>query len=78
MDFLRTLREDIADYGTLPEYTLRRLANLKYEDDKSRGRTGEEIYTIRQELGDDYLIREKARVGGTQKEVIIAIENRKI
>src|SRR3989304_3284878 len=36
MDFLRTLREDIIDYGTLSDYTLRRIANLENSDDSNR------------------------------------------
>ena len=36
MDFLRTLREDIIDYGTLSDYTLRRIANLENSGDNNR------------------------------------------
>lgn len=78
MAFLRTLREDIVDYGTLPDYTLRRLANLEVVNDKDRIRVLREIAEIRQELGDMYLMREKARLVETRREVIIAIENRKM
>jgi len=35
-NFIRTLREDIFDYGTLSIYTLRRIANLKTEESKQR------------------------------------------
>ena len=76
--FLRTLREDISDYGTLPDYTLRRLANLEASNDKDRIRIVREIAEIRQELGDTYLVREKSRLIETRREVIIAIENRKM
>lgn len=78
MAFLRMLREDISDYGTLPDYTLRRLANFEPGSDKDRARSVREIVDIRRELGDDYLNKEKARLIETRREVIIAIENQKI
>lgn len=78
VSFLRMLREDIIDYGTLPDYTLRRLANLETANDKDRVKAVRTIAEIRQELGDAYLLKEKARLIDTRREVIIAIENRKI
>jgi hypothetical protein len=33
-NFLRQLREDILDYGTLRDYTLRRIANIESSNDK--------------------------------------------
>ena len=75
MAFLRMLREDISDYGTLPDYTLRRLANFEAGSDKDRARSVRDIAEIRQELGEGYLNKEKARLIVTRKEVIIAIEN---
>lgn len=77
-EFLRILLEDIIDYGTLSDYTLRRIANLEHGDDREKKRTVSEIAAIRQELGDDYLEREKTRQKDLSQEVIIAIENRKI
>jgi len=76
--FLRTLREDILDYGTLPDYTLRRIANLS--NNHSGINTGDAIAEIRKlgkELGSNYLDREKNKQY-PDKEIIIAIENRKI
>lgn len=70
-DFLRTLREDILSYGTLVDYTLRRIASLKVD-------SVEEIKELRDELGDDYLTRERNRQKEQEKEIIIAIENKKI
>jgi len=75
--FLRILREDILDYGTLADYTLRRIANLK---------TGEnqidllisELSILKNELGEDFLDKEKARLKKLNKEIIIAIENQKV
>jgi superfamily II DNA/RNA helicase/HKD family nuclease len=72
-DFLRMLLEDILDYGTLPDYTLRRIANL---DPKNIASILKEIERLRKTLGDDYLYREKDRLTELTKEIIIAIENR--
>jgi superfamily II DNA or RNA helicase len=76
--FLRTLREDIIDYGTLSDYTLRRISNLEVNDDKTLKEAIREIESIEKELGgDDYLQKEKNRRRDLSKEIIIAIENRK-
>lgn len=69
--FLRVLREDIIDYGTLPDYTLRRISQLKLNDVKN---VVEEITAIKNELGEDYLEKEKKKFEG-EKEIIIAINN---
>jgi hypothetical protein len=83
MDFIRTLREDIVDYGTLSNFTLRRIANLEFSIGKSTGRTrkdrkeiAEEISKLKQELGEDYLLKEKERQQDLSREIIIDIENR--
>ncbi|MBP8960218.1 MAG: DEAD/DEAH box helicase family protein [Bacteroidales bacterium] len=74
--FLRTLREDILDYGTLPDYTLRRIANLS--NNKSGINISEaitELGKLEKELGRNYLDQEK-NMQHPDKEIIIAIENR--
>ncbi len=76
-DFLRMLREDIVDYGTVSDYTLRRIANLKSDDEQKIKASVKEIEAIKNELGEDYLEKEKARQKDLSKEIIIAIENRK-
>ncbi len=78
LDFLRTLREDIIDYGTLSDYTLRRIANLGNSDDNNRKKAINEISALKDELGEDYLQKEKERQKDLSKEIIIAIENRKL
>ncbi len=70
-DFLRTLKEDILSYGTLADYTLRRIANFKEDRIK-------DIYELKDEIGEDYLIKEKNRQKDQKKEIIIAIENKKL
>ena len=78
-DFLRILREDIINYGTLSDYTLRRISNLESGDDKKIKITVKEIEAIRKELGgEDYLQKEKDRQKDLSKEIIIAIENQKL
>lgn len=74
-DFIRMLLEDILDYGTLSDYTLRRMANLDF---KNIPGTIKEISKIKKELGEDYLYKEKSRLKDLTKEIIIAIENRAI
>lgn len=69
--FLRILREDILDYGTLPYYTLRRIAQLNLKNTKD---VIKEITNIRNELGQNYLEKEKMRYKDT-KEIIVAINN---
>ncbi|MFA5857433.1 MAG: helicase-related protein [Elusimicrobiota bacterium] len=77
-NFLRTLLEDIIDYGTLSDYTLRRISNLESSDDKGIKETVKEIGAIMKELGgESYLQKEKGRQKELSKEIIIAVENRK-
>ena len=76
-DFLRTLREDIIDYGTLSDYTLRRIVNLKFSDNEI-SKTLEELRKLKDELGEDYLLKEKEKGGQLHKEIIIAIENQRL
>jgi len=78
MDFIRTLREDIIDYGTLSDYTLRRIKNLGYSGARDYKKTVEEISKLKKELGEDYLMKEKERQSDIPREIIIAIENQKL
>jgi len=70
-EFLRMLKEDILGYGTLADFTLRRISNFK---EKSLN----DIRDLKKELGEDYLIKEKKRRINQKKEIIIAIENKKL
>ncbi len=72
-DFIRMLLEDILDYGTLSDYTLRRIANI---DINNRNNLLNEIKRLKRDLGEEYLYREKERLKTLQREIIIAIENR--
>ena len=77
LPFLRNLREDILEYKTLSDYTLRRIANLNsLNKDKSKiSKTLSELEQLRKELGEDYLDKVKTKLGQLDTEVIIAIEN---
>ena len=77
-DFLRILREDILDYGTLSDFTLRRIANMESADEAKLKRTVAEVIALKKELGEDYLQKEKAKQKDLSKEIIIAIENQKL
>jgi hypothetical protein len=70
--FICDLLEDITDYKTLPDFTLRRLANLKPDDVKQ---VSAELKALSKELGDNYLedIRKRAQL--INREVIVAVEN---
>lgn len=73
--FLESIREDIVDYGTLSDFTLRRIANLSIEENKI-DETIEILDSLIKELGEDYLEREKVRLKKLKKEIIVAIENK--
>jgi len=74
---LLNLREDIEDYKTLSDYTLRRIAalDIKSADANRIAANKEELTRLQDELGFDYLTRVKQKVGQLEKEVIVAIEN---
>ncbi|MEF3280312.1 MAG: DEAD/DEAH box helicase family protein [Elusimicrobiota bacterium] len=76
--FLEILLEDILDYGTLINYTLRRIANMEINNEMNLQRTIAEINALRKDLGEDYLEKEKAKHRKLNKEIIVAIENQKI
>ena len=73
--FIKTLIEDIVDFGTLSEYTIRRIVDMEKLscDDK----IFKEMEILKKELKEDYLEKEKERLKLLKKEIIIAIENRK-
>lgn len=75
-DFVRMLLEDVMEYKTLSDYTLRRIANL---DKKLAGGTDEvmdELISLERDLGPNYLDGIRARLGDPEMDVVVAIENR--
>lgn len=76
-DFMITLRTDMADWGTLPKFTLRRIANLKIGTQKQTAETIDTIQDLQLHLGTDYLQKEIERQNQVHQEIIIAVENQK-
>jgi len=74
---LANLVEDIVDYKTLSDYTLRRIALLdaNTKDEKKIVANKAELASLQNDLGFDYLAKIKQKVGQLDKEVIVAIEN---
>lgn len=72
--FIRVLLEDIRDYKTLSEHTLRTISSWEGEkvSDVCSG-----ILELKLRFGEDYLDKIKKQELSTEKEVIIAIENQK-
>ncbi|MBN1367035.1 MAG: DEAD/DEAH box helicase family protein [Dehalococcoidales bacterium] len=74
---LNDLCEDILDYKTLSDFTLRRIANLdvKSPEENKIKAVQTELAKLQMELGLDYLSKVKDKVGRLEKEVIVAVEN---
>lgn len=72
-NFLKTIREDMTEYKTLPTNTLRRIADIGGNTERAK----RQFATLRGELGPDYLQQLKDRIGALHEEVIIAVENQK-
>ena len=78
MEFVREfVREKGVTLVSHP-YTLRRIANMETVNDADKKKTVEEIIALKQELGEDYLQKEKDRQKNIEKEIIIALENQKL
>lgn len=75
--FLQLLADDIRNYGTLPDYTLRRIGLYAAveADQASLNLFFAEIRKLRQEMGDNYLEKVLARTNYSPSEIIIAVEN---
>jgi len=76
-DFIRMLLEDILDYGTLPDFTLRRIANLETMNSAKLKQLEKAIKELRNDLGENYLKRKKIEQGQIKPQIIIAIENQR-
>ncbi|HON09016.1 MAG TPA: helicase C-terminal domain-containing protein, partial [Verrucomicrobiota bacterium] len=73
IQFINMLLEDISDYGTLSDYTLRKIANINTTNPDA---ALNDIESLKKELGENYLQKEKEKLKNFKKEIIIAIENR--
>lgn len=74
--FLITLIEDIMDYGTLPEYTLKRIVDWYNNGKPDYQLIAQELEMLSNALGANYLQNVKKGLKAYQQQVIIAIENR--
>ncbi len=73
--FLLTLKEDLIEYFTLPDYTLRGIIEFKEYFAKEE-KLAKKIEELKNKLGEDYLEKEKQKLIKTEKEVILAVYNR--
>ena len=71
------LLDDAMNYGSLSDYTLRRIANLDAISPSKHKETVEAIDTLMKELGVSYFTRQKNKQANQRKEIIIAMENQK-
>lgn len=67
-NFLQVLKRDIISFGTLPDYSLRRIGNI--------GDDLKDLRTLFETLGSEYLDHEISRNKQFERELIIAIEER--
>jgi superfamily II DNA or RNA helicase/HKD family nuclease len=73
--FLIMLRKDIEEYGTLPEYTLKRIVDWHNNGRPDYQLIAQELETLQKALGKDYLQKVKDSLKSHEKQVIVAIEN---
>lgn len=76
--FMDDLLTDIREYGTLPDYTLRIIANLAYTKQKDLEKTRSIIQDLQLQIGKDFLEQQKEQLSEIKQELIIAIENQKL
>ncbi|MEO0272654.1 MAG: helicase-related protein [candidate division WOR-3 bacterium] len=76
--FLEAIRTDIAEYGTLSEYTLQLIVDLEeYLKLNDITQLKENLTRLRKELGDDFLEKTLKRLENLREEIIVAVENQK-
>jgi superfamily II DNA or RNA helicase/HKD family nuclease len=76
-NFLGTLLQDMQEWATLPKYTLRSIASLKYGTQKDLNASISAIQELYLKLGPDYLEKEIERAREVNQEIVIAVENQK-
>ena len=74
--FLLTLKQDLIEYFTLADYTLRTIIGFE-ECLKNEKKLAKKIEELKNRLGEDYLEKEKQKLAKMGKEVILAVYNRK-
>ena len=74
-DFILLVLEDILEYGTLPDFTLRRIANLETMQAAKLKQLEDALKELHSELGENYLKSIKDNRDQLKPHIIIAIEN---
>jgi len=77
LPFIRILLDDAMNYGSLSDYTLRRIANVEAVSPSKHKETVVAIDALMKDLGVGYLTRQKNKQTNQRKEIIIAVENQK-
>ncbi|HOQ78502.1 MAG TPA: helicase-related protein [Candidatus Cloacimonas sp.] len=75
--FILMLKEDIQIYGTLPEYTLKTIADWDNNGKPNFKHITQELEKLSQALGNDYLNKVKFSLKEYEPQIIVAIENQK-
>jgi len=76
--FLKMLLDDVLNFGSLSDYTLRRIANLETVNPNKQKDTKETLDELLKNLGAGYMVRERNKQATQRKEIIIAVENQKL
>lgn len=74
--FLITLRDDVNSYGTLPEYTLKRIIDWHNNGNPDYPHIAKELEILNKSLGKNYLKKVKENLKAYEQQIIVAIENR--
>jgi superfamily II DNA or RNA helicase len=74
--FIIMLREDIQDYGTLAEYTLRTISDWDNNGKLDYAHIAKELRVLSKKLGKNYLKQVKESLKAYEQQVIVAVENR--
>jgi superfamily II DNA/RNA helicase len=75
--FLKKLLDDVLNFGSLSDYTLRRIANLETVNQNKQKDTKDTLDELLKNLGAGYMAREWNKPIQQRKEIIIAVENQK-
>ncbi|OQC47151.1 MAG: hypothetical protein BWX61_00539 [Bacteroidetes bacterium ADurb.Bin035] len=70
------LKEDIQNYGTLPDYTLKTIADWNNNGKPNFKHIIQELEKLSKTLGKDYLNKVKYGLKVYEPQVIVAIEDR--
>ncbi len=74
--FIIMLREDIQDYGTLAEYTLRTISDWDKDGKLDYSHIAKELRVLSKKLGKNYLKQVKESLKAYEQQVIVAVENK--